>query len=260
MAFTDNSDLYSAINEEGINLVAQHILSQRPSLFNYATDFVARRPALLCAPINVARAVTQRNNPVVTVEPPLPVLGTNDSFAFNYCLQITKAEIDFHPGNIALPPELNPPLGDQHFAVHAQVCGGLGCPRNFDIPPDPHGRQVVLPTDRLECFCIDLFVVGHVEVSTVGDRRFLLGQVDGLEIVDIRPDGLEGSLECYLNALLQLVILPHAKVDITTLVSETLKNVATFTLVPTPISPGVPNNPAIEDDQLKMYIKLEVSS
>jgi hypothetical protein len=37
MAFTDNSDLYGAINEEGINLIAQHIMRQRPSLFNYGT-------------------------------------------------------------------------------------------------------------------------------------------------------------------------------------------------------------------------------
>ena len=35
MAFTDNCDLYAAVHEDGINLIARHILRQRPSLFNY---------------------------------------------------------------------------------------------------------------------------------------------------------------------------------------------------------------------------------
>jgi hypothetical protein len=267
MPFTDsanNADLYGAINEAGINLIAQHIFRQRPSLFNYGTDFVATHPELLCMPITAAPAVSQRGNPIISVQPPLPVLGTRPEVGLNYCFQISKAEIDFHPGRIALPPELNPPLGVQHFAVHAQICGGLGCPRDFNFPPDPHGREVVPPTDKLDCFCIDLFVVGHAEVEVVnipsqGTKRFLVGKVDGLEIVDIKPDGLESSMECYLNALIQLVILPQAKVEITTLVTYVLKDIATITLVPTPVSPAIPNNPAIENDQLKMFIKLEVS-
>src|SRR5262249_53199304 len=88
MAFTNsanNADLYGAINEEGINLVAQHILRQRPSLFNYGTDLVARRPQLLCVPIEVAPAVTQKMNPVIKVEPALPVLGTSPEVGLNYC-------------------------------------------------------------------------------------------------------------------------------------------------------------------------------
>src|SRR5438093_2842020 len=164
MAFTDNSDLYGAVTEEGMNLVIGHIMRQRPSLFNYSTSFVASTPGLLCTPVDVGPAVTQRNNPIITVEEPLPVLGTSPEVGFNYCFQITKAQIDLHPGDIALPAELTPPLAEQHFAVHAQMCAGLGCPAKdkLDIPPDPHGRGVVLPTNQLECFCLDFFVVGHV--------------------------------------------------------------------------------------------------
>ncbi len=265
MAFTDNSGLYGAINEEGINLVISHLMRQRPSLFNHGTSFVGSNTRLLCAPIDIAPAVVQRNNPIITVQDPLPVLGTNPEVGFNYCFQIAKVEIDLHPGEIVLPAELTPPLAEQHFAVHARMCAGLGCPAKdkVDVPPDPHGRSVVLPTSQLECFCLDLFAVGHVEVTVAvtatGARRFLLGKVDGLEIVDIKPDGLESSLECYLNAFIQLVILPRAKVEITTLVTHVLQNLATITLVPTPSSPTVPHNPIIEDDQLKMLINLVVS-
>jgi hypothetical protein len=41
MAYTDNRDLYAAVNENGINLVAQHAMRQRPSWFNYATQYVS---------------------------------------------------------------------------------------------------------------------------------------------------------------------------------------------------------------------------
>lgn len=236
-------------------------MRQRPSLFNYGTAFVARHRNLLCTKIDAAPAVFQRNNPLITVEPALPVFGTDPVIGLNYCFQITKAEIDFHPGNIVLPPELNPPLGEQHFSLHTQVCGGLGCPKEgFDNipPPEGHERGVVLPTNKLECFCLDLFIVGHVEVTGVGNRRFLLGKLDGLEIVDVKPDGLESSLECYLNALIQLVILPQTKLEISKFLFQIL-DLATITFVPTPISPVVPHNPAIEDNQLKVFVNFEVS-
>ena len=273
MPFTANSDLYGAIHEEGINRVAVHIMRQRPSLFNYGTALVARNPELLCERIDAAPAVIDRGNPLVTIEDPLPVLGTNGAFGVNFCFQLTKAEIDFHPGNVFnLPPELSPPLAAQRFALHVRVCGGLGCPPKEILdrlqPPPPSKEPlthvpppqppVVLPTRQLECFCIDLYVVGHVEVTGAAGSQKLLGKVDGLEIVDIRPKGLENSVECYLNLLLRLAILPRTAIAIEKMVFDLLK-LATITLSATPVSPAVPNNPAIEDDQLKVFVDFEVT-
>lgn len=294
MALTDNSDLYGAIHEEGINRVAQHIMRQRPSLFNYGTALVAATPELLCEKIDPAPAVIQKANPLITVEDPLPVLGTNGAVAVDFCFQLTEAQVDFHPGNvITLPPELSPPLGAQHFAINARVCGGLGCPSRDIVdaippppPPEEEGKErpptkdwernispsnpvsaavlvappeilppTVLPTKELRCFCLDLFVVGHIEVTGPVGNEELLGKVDGLEIVDIKPDGLENSLECYLNLLLQLVILPRVSFAIPKMIFNIL-NLATITLS---ASTTVPNNPAIEDDQLKVFIDLGVS-
>jgi hypothetical protein len=37
MAFTDRSEIYGAVHEEGINFLLRHVMRQRPSLFTYAT-------------------------------------------------------------------------------------------------------------------------------------------------------------------------------------------------------------------------------
>ena len=130
MAFTDHSDLFGSVHEDGINRVIRHIMRQRPSLFNYGTELIASNPDYwLCKPVEVSQDVINRGNPIVTIESPLPVFGTGGLVGLNYCFQLTDVEIDFHPGSVfELPPELRPPLEEQHFAIRAQVCGGIGCP------------------------------------------------------------------------------------------------------------------------------------
>jgi hypothetical protein len=268
MAFTDNSDLYGALQEQGINLVVKHLMRQRPSLFNYATREVANNQRLWCMPIDIALGVRDPyytgkygQNPIFTIEKPLPILGTNNAVGINYCFQLAEALIDFHPGNVlTLPPELSPPLKEQHFAIDARVCGGLGCPSkeildNIQIPSS-NQPPIVLPVQKLNCFCLDLFVVGHVEiVADFTGKQLLQGKVDGLEIINIQPDGLENSAECYLNCLTQLVILPKLSIAVEKLTFEILKGLPKIALKP---STKVPNNPAIENDQLKIFIEVEV--
>ena len=294
MALTDNCSIFGAVDEQGINLVARHIMRQRPSLFNYGTDLFLTRPELLCQKIDATPDVKARGNPLYTVEDPLPIFGTDNQFGVHFCFQLTKAEIDFHPGSVfTLPPELNPPLKAQRFAFHVQVCGGLGCPtREFlnkfqvsaplgrgslgDPGADKDNRDlatglsrgekrpqlppVAVPTDKLDCFCVDLFVVGHLEIEgPKGGQQFLVGKLDGLEIVDIEPMGLENSVECYLKLLVHLVILPRVKFALEKIVFEILDGLATITLFATPISAKVPHNPAVEDNKLKVFINMEVS-
>ncbi len=117
------------------------------------------------------------------------------------------------------------------------------------------GEPIVPHPRKMDCFCLDIFAVGHAEVTgTVGNQQ-LLGKIEDLEIADIEPEGLENSLECYLNLLLQLVILPRASFAIEKMVFDIL-NLATIALS---ASTTVPNHPAIEDDQLKVFIDWEVS-
>jgi len=272
MAFTDQCDLFGAVDEAGINLVVQHVMRQRPSLFNYGTQLVANNPELWCAPVDPIQTVLDRGNPIFTVEPPLPLVGTNGLIGLNFCIQLTKLEIDFHPGNVInLPPELGT-LAEQHFALHCQVCGGIGCPPKdiirFPIPIDTHQRDVagiavpprepvVIPTRELECFCLDLFAVCHVEITGPKGHQVLRPVLDGIELVDIKPEGLENSLECYLKMLLQLVVLPRLSIAIQKYIFE-IPNLFSLAFSATPAPSEVPFNPAIEDDQMKVFVNLEV--
>ena len=296
MAFTDNCDIFGAVDEEGINRAVRHVMLQRPSLFNYGTDLFLTRPELLCVRIESTSDVRRRGNPLFTVEDPLPILGTDNRFGVPFCFQLTRLEIDFHPGSVfALPPELSPPLKPQRFAFRVQVCGGLGCPPKdlidkigeFPLPdgkkPDtnptgghkdpreerhdpkrdprePQPPPTPLPTDRIDCFCLELIAVGHFEVQGAkGSQQFVVGKLDGLEIVDIKPEGMENSIECYLKLLIQLVVLPRLKFALERIAFDILDGLATITLFATPTSAKVPNNPAVEDNKLKVFINMEVS-
>jgi hypothetical protein len=264
VALTDNCDLFGSVHENGVNRVARHVMLQRPSLFNYGTAQVAANRKFWCHQVKVAPDVVNFADPVMTVVPPLPIADTG--YGVNFCVQLTDAEIDFHKGNvIALPPELHPPLPAQHFSARARVCGGIGCPSDEVVdrlpPPRPTPKDrdkpqeplTPLPFRELHCFCIDVFVIGHVDE----DGTELVPRLDGLEIVDITPDGLESSLECYLGLLIKLAIIPQLRLAIPKFVFHIL-DLATITLSPTPVSAALPQNPAIEDKELKVSVDVGV--
>ena len=119
-------------------------------------------------------------------------------------------------------------------------------------------QTTVLHPEKLNCFCLDLFVVGHFEIRGMPDNQFLTLKMDGLELVDIKPDGLENSLECYLASLVRLVLLPRMSFPLKNLVFNIL-DLATVTLSATPISAEVPNNPAVEKDELKVFINAVIT-
>jgi hypothetical protein len=273
MAFTDNCDLYAAIHEDGVNRVIGHIMRQRPSMFNYATADVAGNRELWCEPVEFTTDVTKYGNPIFSIQQPIPVFGADSPpVGLSFCVQLTKAELDFHPGNvISLPPQLHPPLQEQHFALHFQVCGAIGCPSDrvidaIPVTPKPTATLAELPSvppvhvpGKLDCFCLDVFVVGHFERAFIGSVERLLGKVDGVEIVDIRPNGLESNIECYIKTAVSLVLRQKLAIPLATFFfSFPLFGMGTVTLSPTP-NPPVPHNPAVEDDQLKAFITMTVS-
>src|SRR5580658_7480604 len=213
MAFTQNCDLYAAVNEEGVNLVAKHVMNQRPSWFNYATQYVNDHPQLACKPVAHTIDVTNYHNPLFTVVGPIPILGADSPpVGLNFCVELVEAQVDFYPGNlINLPAALNPPLAQQHLAMHVKICGGMDCPAEFlqgflptpsqpvtkdnDQPP----QEVVPPTRKLLCFCLNAYLVAHVEVQNVGGNPSLVGIVDGVDVAGIEPKGLSDNINCYLK-------------------------------------------------------------
>ncbi|MDH3252892.1 MAG: hypothetical protein OEM41_08875, partial [Ignavibacteria bacterium] len=268
-----------------------------------------------------AQSVLDAGNPLFSEQAPLPVLGTPIPIGVNFCVQLTDAQIDFHPGNVfALPPELGD-LSVQRFALRAKACVGLDCPpKDFvdqlvpvlerivverqelvigKVEEDRGPRQarlaqigrvsathgfrdisfgkvavpaeevLVLPTRELLCVCLELFAVGHLEWGSVvgSQQQWLKPRIDGIEIVDLEPKALENSIECYLVNMLRLGILPRLMVpmekmilDITAMLREQGMAIGQqVTLQPSAVPGDVPNNPAIEQDQLKVFIKLTVT-
>lgn len=273
MAFTDDCDLFASIHEDGVNRIVRHIMRQRPSLFNYATADVAANRELWCEIPEFSKDVTTFGNPIFTILPYLPVIGADSPpVGLGFTVQVVRAEVDFHPSNVLqLPPELGNKLQKQQFALGLKICGGLRCPdpdvldkipvtpkrraaEDDRVPPPP---QVNLPGEMI-CFCLDVFAVGHVVREFIAGEEKLLGKVDGIEIVDVTPDGLEASMECYLRTALTLFLRQKLAIAWQTFfVDFPLFGLGTVSLAPT-ANPPVPNNPAVEDDQLKAFVTMTV--
>src|SRR5215471_2284679 len=107
MAFTDHSDLFAVVHENGINATILQLMQQRPSLFNYATlIFTQALSSQFCVPINAGALAA--GQPLFTVESQLPVPGAPRPLGLDWCLQLTNVSVDLYPGNtLTLPPELD---------------------------------------------------------------------------------------------------------------------------------------------------------
>ena len=114
---------------------------------------------------------------------------------------------------------------------------------------------IPLPLNRESdnCFCVDLYAVCRLTREGSNADPVVALYLTGLELVDIKPDGLESSLECFLKTTLTLGVFPKVKIAMNALVMR-LKNF--LTIEPTPISVNVPHNPSIDNDQLKVFVTL----
>ncbi len=311
MALTDFSEIYASLHDAGINRVIRHIMRQRPALFNYGTENVARNRSLWCSAIDAAPAVTH----FMTVLDPLPIMGVNN-LGLDFCIQLTDAKFDFHPSNtVALPAELSP-LPAQNFAIKLTACAGIGCiPKNLRkiLPPFANpgrfgalrsvNKQVkhkavdtaalvgsqglvrametrafanppgllpalsdkglasfpgirVFPVEKLECFCLSVFVTGSAAIAGMPPHQSLTLDVNKIEIVDVTPRGLENGIECYLLLVLEKGILPQALQGISELLFSPLSLGPMGELVYS-ASTTAPHNPAVEDHQLKVFVNLD---
>ena len=275
MAFTNNCDLFASFHEDGMNKIVGHVMRQRPSLFNYATPDIIANRALWCHIPDFSVDVTKFGDPIFTELPYLPVIGTDSPpIGLGFTVQIVRFQVDLNPSNrISLPPELGPKLPAQSLAMELRICGAVGCPepKTLDTIPvnkppgqkDPDRPDTSPPTvpvpGRLNCFCIDLFAVGHVERELIAGEEKLLAKVDRIEIVDVEPKELESNLECYLRTTVHMLLRQKLAIAWETFfVDFPLFGMGTVSLAPT-TNPPVPHNPAIEDDLLKAFVTMTVS-
>jgi hypothetical protein len=279
VAFTDNSSIYGAVHEGSLDRLTQLAAQQWPSLFNYATAAVIAKPEWLCRSIDANPVVQSRHYPLITTVPPLPVLGTNGTYGLDYCIQLAVMQADFHPGNVISLPAPMPALAPDQMAVQIEVRGGIACPPDLVLA---HLQPVVAPVDigdisvasviqtvgPLNCFRFDAYVVLSADLDLHQAPPVLDVHLVGFKMTGLLADALEALVECYVNLVAQLAILPRLRSAIPTehlfhlskLINTpdvTLHVDADVKLAPT--SAQVPHNPAFEDDQLKAFLDLQVT-
>jgi len=248
MTFTQNSDIYVAVQDAGINRVINHVMLQRPSLFNYGSILPVTNPRPICRDIRTVPQVVQANNPLITSMSPLPVIQT--PLTLDYIAQLTKGAVDFFPGNaFTLPPELNPPLKNQQFAVNFEICAGLVCPLST-FPPRRERREI-------DCFCLNLFATGGCGITGIPGKQTISMNISGIEIPELKPDSMETAIECYALLALNRGILPKIGDAISSLVFNSIQLPDTIGSITLSASTTVPHNPAVEDNQLKAFINID---
>lgn len=263
------SDLYGSITDNAVNRIINFLHGRAPYLFNYVAPSIKLQTDeegnvtgfgdnwLTCSEV--------APNPPPGVPryrriPPLQLPGV--AIKLPCSIQVIDLNLDFHPSDaVALPAELSPPLADQRFAIQAIVQFGLACIPESAVKTSSlyfYGRDIpvlrlpVLPVESLDCFLIQIFAVGHLNTTGLAPAQQIKLEVDGLEIVDIKPVGLEQAIECYLISILKGAILPQLVLALQTIPVNTLglKSVS-----PT-LAGGLPNNPAIEENELRVWLDL----
>jgi hypothetical protein len=289
MALTDFCDVFASAHEDGFNQIFSHVKMQRPSLFHYGTQaFVDDYKLLCCKPEKIHPEVIKRRNPIVSRLDYLPIPGYSGIYGMEFNFSLVDLQLDFEPTNkFSLPDELGKKLSPQTFALRAIVCGGIACPNEKDLDqyinyPEPYRPDLSfgkdsqrfaggsnkdfdvkpntpksgLPFDRksINCFKLELFAVLNFAREDYNGEPVLGIKLQNLELVDIKPEGLENSLECFMKTTLRLGILPNLRVAFNAL-ALTIGDF--IQIVPTPISANMPFNPSVERDSVSIFLNLK---
>jgi hypothetical protein len=266
------ADLYAAIGDDAVNRIIEALHVQAPYLFNYVAPSIKLQTDpqgnLTGIVDNWLTCTDVFPDPPPGVPryrriPPFQLPGV--AVKLPCSIQVIQVKVDFHPSDqVTLPEELLPPLREQSFAIQAVVQFGLACvpPTAVSVPgvrtfgdSIPVTQFPVLPVDSLTCFVLQIFAVGHLTVDASGALQQVKMEVDGLEILQIEPSGLEEAVECYLTAMLKGAILPGIVLGIQTIPINTLG----LTAVTPTLTAGLPNNPAVEDNELRVWLDLAFS-
>lgn len=269
------ADLFGAVTDDAVNRIINFAHARAPYLFNYVAPTLQavlndqgaivgfQELWLTCSPV----PDPPPNVPKYRRMKPFQLPGIPVKLPFS--LQLIDLNLDFHPSDaVTLPVELGPPLAAQRFALEATVQFGLAC-----VPPQiisalanqtfaaVNQVQVsILPVTTLDCFLLKVVATGHLTVkppapgsgSTVEEIRL---EIDGIEIVDLSPVGLEHVVECYVTAMLKGYVLPKTVLALQQVAVNTLGVKA----VKPSLSTGLPNNPAIEQNQVRVWLDLAFS-
>lgn len=264
MALTDNSHVAARINESAFNNIITTFISQRPATFNYATKTIIQS-GQSCSPINVHPALESKEGFEKWTElKPIALPLTDDEY-IDYCVQLSELKIDFEPANsIDLPPELGE-LEEQEISLLGKACAGVACGQMFrkiDLPDIEREIDRFKGADfngiikfpgitrlKIHCFCLELIA----KLKVKRDNTHLSLDISGIELRDIKPDGLENSIECIIMKIIEHGVLPQLKIELSAL-SFGVQDY--FSIAPTPTSQAVPFNPSIKDNNLNIFLNI----
>ena len=252
MPYTQNCSIFAAIGEAGINIAIQDLMAQRPALFNYATGAFLAPNYPLCNPIPAVGDVTKYHNPIFTLIQ-APAVGPLAAGSLDFCAQIISLKVDFSPFNsITLPADMAAAVKPQQFALQASIAVGLSCTR-------PNTAQ------HLDCFTLTFYAIGAAGLSGPTSAQILSAQLVDLETAGVGPPGLQDALNCLILDLVNANILPAVKLSIQSL-TLSLKNqlntnspnavISVFAVPPVAAGP-VPNNPALQNDQVQVFVEVQ---
>jgi len=198
---------FAGLDEEGANDFLTAFFTARPHYLHYGTP-----------PFVTSTGVNQTQVSPLFAPPLLPV-------PLPFEVQLSIPKLDFAPATNPLPPQLV--LNSGQFALTTTVELHMLCSR------DQHGVDGSggIPIGAK----LDLWAVGHIlnQGNAVGFA------VDQVEIVDVKPDGLESMLECILL--------------------QVLRGIAAQVSIPIPalsagfITPIVQQGPQIDPDELDIW-------
>lgn len=244
MTYTNNSDFHIALHENGMNYLIKHSMLYVPSFFNFGSNYISKHPELACNTICADPSVTASGDPLISainlpissnLQLPINVQLPNPKFI----AQLSELQVDFYPNSITLPETL-PTLKSQQLSFHAKTFMGLSCPSEEKI--------------ELDCFSLDLFAELALRCPDIS-QQFLKMHITAQDIVGIKPDGLRVIFDCYSRYLAnQALNFVNDQVNskISKPFESPVKGIVSFKLSPTPIE----NNPAVEDNQLKLFMDL----
>lgn len=272
------ADIYGAVTDAGVNRAIRFMMVNWPFLFNHVAPVeVSHKDEqtglwhpetrwLVCHPVHLADHVHvprySRRPALRSSRVPMPGIP--------YCIQITDLQVDFHPSDqIQLARQLDPPLNTQQFAIRVKASFGLACPpekvienlivNKLELGVD-YGDQFnsqVMDVDHLICFYLELQAVGHLyRAMRPGDDPAkppitqIRVEMDDLEIINISPISLESALECYISMAIRAWLLP----ELVLALEPIFVNLIGLTV--TPSLPLIEPNPAIEHNELRVWLDI----
>ncbi len=216
---------YSAfvkINESGFNKILSHFKKQRPSTFNYGTDYFHFNPINFCE-FDEDFSSTPYSTKLEAISFP----GIKDKLQFSF--QIRDIKFDFHPKSI-VNNEVDIPNQTLQFCF--RICLGI-------------------QFENLEkfCSCFSVITNGRFIRTIESGTEFLFPNIDLITIPEIKPDHLKIIFEKIITQTVNNELLKQVKTSVESLSFE-LGNEYDFKLA---LASNLPN-PSISDDSISISL------